>query len=1078
MGKRKIILFLLMLFFSLGSAVAQQKTITGKVVDRNGQPILGATVAVKGTTIGTISDDNGVYNLRIPNGSKSDTITVSFLGMQTAYMPVGNNTTINVTLIEDDVNVEEVVVTALGISKQRKAVGYSTAQVSGDELAEVKTSNPVTALAGKVAGVDIASNAGPGSSQNVMIRGAASFSENQPLYVVDGVPLINATPNYTGDNLNNKTDFGSGLNAVNPNDIEAMTVLKGAAATALYGSRAANGVVLITTKSGKNTSGKMTVTYDGSINIKRVGVIAKSQEIFGQGWSYNYATEENGNWGPKYTGLPQSWGFVVDNAQQVANFSYLKNRVRDFYELGLGNSHTISASGGNETTTYYFSVSNDNEDGVNPGDYDKYNRTTISTRGSHKWNALTVTSSLNFSNEKTSAVPTGQGAGAVTQDIWDNPNNISLVDLKDMDNVFNQNSNFYTLYGYNPYYILESNRAQMHRNKLYGKFQADYQIFKDLRFTYRFGGDLENTHLEAWRSIITFEKGSPQDINGGTTKPGYYYKQKRSRYEINNDAFLTYNKQLSEAWNINAVAGINIMETQANYIYGSLEELDIDGFYNFANGTADATTKESYTKKRMIGIFANVDLDWNRMVYLTLTARNDWSSTLPKKNNSYLYPGATLSWVFTELNSDSHIGPITFGKLRASYGWTGKDATAYYVYDIYSKANFVNPGYSGVNDFQFPAGGVSSWNLSNMMGNPDLKAELTNEYEFGLEFDLFNGLIGFDGDYYNKFTKNLIDQLSVDYSTGYTYTMANIGDIRNQGYELSVYGYPVKKDNFKWKLTVNFSQNFNKVERLDLSEVGLSGFKGCEIFAVEGKAIGQFKSNVAERIKHDGKEYVVVSETGRPAKSANTVFLDKDVNEKFRAGLTSRWEYKNFSLSATFDLHYGGYFYSKTKAYLGWTGAGYETTQNDRNPFIIPNSVIACSKDDKGAFKVTNISNDGEEQVSYYKENTTPMGFGEYSYYYSEGEDYDNTFVIDRSYLKLRNVTFSYTLPKNLVSKLKLQDIRVSATAGNILLWTPKENCYVDPENSTFDSGIKAKFGEWMTNPSNQVYTLGLSVKF
>ena len=236
------------------------------------------------------------------------------------------------------------------------------------------------------------------------------------------------------------------------------------------------------------------------------------------------------------------------------------------------------------------------------------------------------------------------------------------MDLKDQDNVFNQNSNFYTLYGYNPYNILKSNRAEMHRNKFYGKFQADYQIIKDLKFTYRFGGDVENTNLKSWRSIISFEKGSPQDVNGGTTQAGGYYKTKISRYEINNDAFFTYNKQLNEKWNINTILGLNVMETQENSMYGELTELDVADFYNFSNGTSDATTKETFSKKRMIGTFVNVDLDWNRMVYITLTARNDWSSTLPKKNNSYTYPGLTLSWVFTELGNEGKLGPLTFGK--------------------------------------------------------------------------------------------------------------------------------------------------------------------------------------------------------------------------------------------------------------------------------------------------------------------------------------------------------------------------------------------------------------------------------
>ena len=1094
MGKRKLVSLLTLLLICLTSVIHAQTTISGTVKDANGAPVLGSTITIKGTTIGTISDENGNYNLHVPAGAKADTIVFSYIGKQTQTLPTNGKATFNVTLEDDDVAVDEVVVTALGISKGRKAIGYSTVQVSGDELTQGQVTNPMEALAGKVAGVDISAAPGPGASQNIMIRGAASFTNNQPLYVVDGIPFINTqtSGDYKGasingatgthknlDNLNNQANLGSGVNAINPNDIESMTVLKGAAATALYGSRAANGVVLITTKSGKNTNGKMTLTYDGSINVERVGYISKSQDRWGQGWFRDFdnafSREENGNWGPEFTGQYQPWGNVYNNSQQVAKFEYLDSRIRDFYELGVGNSHAVSATGGNDKTSYYFSVSNTHNDGVIPGDYDTYNRTTISTRGSHKWGIATITSSFNFSNEKTKAVPSGQGTSMI-QSLWDIPNNISVVDLKDLSNIFNGVDYFFTPFAMNPYYLLENQASELHRNKIYGKFQTDLQIFKDLKFTYRFGGDVQFSNTETFQSIIKYGEDSPiAEISTSNERNGYYFNSHNTIYEINNDMFFTYNKALSDAWNLNAILGYSIMETKSNTIYGEATALDLENFYSLKNTINDATAAQNYEKKRMLGAFANIDIDWNRMIYLSLTVRNDWSSTLPKENNSYIYPGITASWVFTEHGNDGHLGPLTFGKVRASYGFTGKDAEPYSVYNIYTKAQYINPGYNNVSSMLFPINGVNSWMQYDVKGDLNLKPEMTNEYEFGLELEFFNGRLGFDGDYYNKYTKDLIEYLPIDYSTGSRYIITNLGDVRNQGYELVVHATPIKKQNFAWKVSANFSQNFNRVEKLNAEEVNLGGFSGCQIYAVEGQAIGQFKCTVGKKITDsNGNVHTVVDGKGLVIDSENQEYVGKDINEKFRAGFTTGFDYKGFSLSATFDLHYGGYMFSHTKSYLGWSGAGYETTFNDRNLFVVPNSVVAVDSPEDADYIITE-----DLETLYYAINETPLALGEIPTFYSGGGfDKYNDLIIDRSYLKLRNVTLSYSLPQDLVRKWKLQDIKFSLSAANILIWTPKENCYVDPETTTYGSNIMSKFGEYFANPTNQVYTFGVSVKF
>lgn len=1080
MNKRKLIIFLLFMIFCISNTMAQN-TITGKVTGDDGQPVIGASVAVKGTTIGTISDVDGSFTLHVPQGNMNDTIQFSYIGMETIAEPIAGRSSISVVMHDNDVSMDEVVVTALGLSKDRKAIGYSALQVSGEELVSSKTTNPMAALSGKVAGVEIIGNAGPGSSQNVMIRGASSLSQNQPLYIVDGVPLINRITN-TGDGLNYATDMGTGLNAVNPNDIEAMTVLKGAAATALYGSRAANGVILITTKSGKNTNGKMNISYDGTLTLQRVGMLPRVQEKYGEGWYGIFSTVENGNWGPAYTGTPQAWGYVYENQRQVANYEFLPTRLRDFYETGIANSHTVAASGGNASTNYYVSLSNDHENGVLPLDYDTYNRTTFATRASHKWNKFTFSSSFNVATEKVHQVPAGQSR-SLGQNLFNSALHISLVDLKDEDNPFNSNDYFFTPYGQNPYWCIRNMAAELHRNKIYGKFQADYQIYKDLKFTYRFGGDVENTKTESMRNLFTFTPGSPQYVDNNNTvvdDSGYYKLEKATEYEINNDAFLTYTKNITEDLGVSAIAGFSAMETSWNYLNGEIQSLVLPGFYNLTNSTAEPTTTTKLEKIRRIGLFANVDFDYKRMVYLTLTARNDWSSTLPTNNNSYAYPGITLSWIFTELGDEGKLGPLTFGKLRAAYGWTGKDASVYTIYDFYAPTTIVNPGYPDVNDFQFPANGVNSWSVSNQMGNPELKPERTNEFELGTELIFYNGRFGIDASYYNKYTKDLINRLSLDVSTGYTSTFANIGDVRNKGYEISLFGYPVKTKDFSWKLSANVAQNKNKVEKLMLDEILLEGFSTCAIYAVEGQSVGQFKTTQALTVENGGKSYVVVDAKGCPVETDNE-YIGRDINEKIRVGLTSAWQYKNFGLEATLDLHMGGYMFSNTKHNMGWTGSGYETTLNDRNPFIIPNSVLEVNAGTKGAIEVEMP----DHSKKYYVENTTaPLAANNgktgalHTFYSNGGLNCGADDVIERSYMKLRNASFYYTLPGSIAAKLKLQDVRFSFNAGNILLWLPKSNGYVDPESTSYGTGIGAKFGETNTNPTNQIYTFGVSVKF
>jgi TonB-linked SusC/RagA family outer membrane protein len=1051
--KRKLTMFLALFFIGIGIVTAQTQ-VRGTVVDESGQPVIGATIQIKGTSQGTVTDVDGRFNLSAPaNG----TLVISYVGMQTQEVPV--QPTVNVTLREDTEMLDEVVVTALGLTREKKTLGYGVASVSADEITRSKAVNPISALQGKVAGLDVSSSsANPGGTQNVAIRGYSSFGNNQPLYVVDGVPITNAQ-NRSGTDLNSQADFGSGINALNPNDIENITVLKGSAASALYGSRAAQGVIMITTKSGKNTDGKFLIAYDGGLTVQQVGRIPTEQTMFGQGWSGDRALDENGSWGAPFDGKDRVWGNIVDNSQQIKPYVYLNNRIRDFYDFGVGYNNAVSLTGGNDKTQFHASVSQNYIDGPIPTNDDSYKRYTIASNGSHKANKVTVSSSINFSSERNEVSPTGQD-NSIYRSLSEIATDISIVDLKDFNNKFNNVDNYFTPYGMNPYYMLHIREAVQNKYKFFGKVQLDYDILDNLKFTYRFGGDYESSIADTHSDAIKFSPGSPNE-GSSNENPGWYDQTRRQRIQVNHDFILNYQDQFGD-FSLNAIAGGNTNEQSYNAIGGQITSIDIPGFYDFTNSLSPSTATQASTLYRLWGMYLNADLGYRDYLYLTLTGRNDYSSTLPSGKNSYFYPSGMLSFLLTDYlkGKDVDTGILDFAKLRLSYGRTGKDAGLYAVNARLAAAEISNPGYPNVDYLTFPIGGVNAYSVSNTAGNINLKPELTDEFEIGADLNFFKHRLGLELSYYNKMTNGLIATLPIDPTTGYTSQMANLGDVRNQGIELLLNISPIRSKDFQWDISYNFTKNYNKVERLDVPEVFLGGFGGIGIYAVEGEPIGQFKSQKALKVEIDGVEHTVVDGNGNPQPTPNEVYLNKDINEKYRMGLTNTFTYKGLSLSGTFDFRYGGNIYSYTKDYMHWVGSGPETVYNDRNPFIIPNSVV-------------------DNLDGTYSENTTPVDpTALHTFYSNGGFDYSDFAVIDRSYLKLRNVSLVYELPKSLVTRLGITRLSASLTASNILLWTPAENQYIDPEITTFGNNIAAKFGEFGTTPPYQTYVFGLNVTF
>ena len=1056
---RKLIYFFFCFFISIGFAAAQTFKVTGTVIyEDDNEPVMGATVIVKGqTSIGTITDIDGNFSLDVPDNS---TILISYVGMTPKEVKADPQRHMTIRL-SSNLQLDEVVITALGITREKKALGFAATAISGSDITASQRANPMSALQGKVAGLEVSSSPGPGTTQNVIIRGASTFGKNQPLYIVDGVPLTNEQnrANEDNDNLNNQVDFGSGINALNPDDIETMTVLKGAAATALYGSRAANGVIMIKTKSGSNTNNRIQLEYDGGISLSRVGFLPKEQKQFGQGWSGDRYLEENGNWGPAFDGKDRVWGNVVDNSQMIKPYKYLENRIRDFYTTGVGYKNSLSLLGGNDKTNYFFSFSQNHQDGPIPTDNDSYDRYTLSTRGQHKAGKLTISSSVNFSTEKNKTVGSGQGT-SVFRSLQEIPTDISIVDMKNYKEKFYDLDTYFTPYGLNPYFALHENGASQNKQKLFGKAELNLDVTEGLALTYRFGGDYETSRLEMYQSIVSFSEDSPNAA--GPANAGSYEERRRERVQLNHDIFATYNSRIADVFSINAILGYNINERTYTWLMGKVNSIDIPEFYNLVNSLSPSVSKQRTEKHRIIGAYANVDLGYSDFAYLTLTARNDWSSTLPKQERSYFYPGATFSFLLTDFmrQRDMNTGMLDFAKLRVAYGMTGNDFNPYYIYNRYVSGLSINPGYPNIEDLTFPLGGVNSYTLSDRLGNETLKPELTREFEVGAELRMLDNRVSVDFSFYNKFTKDLIEVLPRDPSSGFFEMVSNLGDVRNKGFELSLNLTPLIIRDFSWDIGWNYTINKNKIERLDVDEVLLSGFGGAGIYAVEGKPIGQFKVNTARKVEIDGEEYTVVDGAGMPMQSADQEYFGKDINEKYRMGLTNTFRWKGLALSATLDFRYGGYIYSYTKDYMHWPGSAPETVLNDRYPFMVPNSVV--------------INADGS-----YSENTNPVDpTALHTFYSNGGFDGPAYAVIDRSYLKLRDVSLSYQFTKNVCEKLKIRGLRVAANASNFLLWKAKENQYIDPETTTFGNDMDAKFGEFGANPTNSSYTFSLNISF
>jgi len=1071
---RKLTFFIACLFLiGVGLVNAQTKSVSGKVLSaEDGQPVIGASVMVKGTTTGTITGVNGDFTLVMQGNAK--TLVVSYVGMKTIEIEAKNGVTIK---MESDTKViDEIVVTAMGINRSAKSLGYAASTVKSEELTRTTPLSVTNGLTGKVAGLNISSSGGTGTSEKVIIRGITSFNNNQPLYVVDGIPIQNS---FMGVGAQNQAvDFGNQAGDINPDDVESVTVLKGASSTALYGSRAANGVILITTKRGTKDS-KIKVAYTGTATVSNVLRVPQFENMFGQGWPLlNQAGTpepglgENGSWGPKLDGLMRKWGaplgdngvYSATGTQRTKPFSFVENNLRNFYENGLELTNNISISAGNQNTSFVISYNNVSSDGILPSDADKYNRNTFSVRGDANYKKFHANVDINYVRKDIRQVRAGQGGatGATTfQDIIQTPVDIDYQLLKDINDPYNNIDNFYTGYAQNPYWIIANNQSVYQDDRAYGKVELNYDIMPGLKATGRLGADFTNARTKGWAAQVLQSAAGWAMQFSSKSIPGNYEEDYVSYGQLDATTMLSADYTIASDFRVTGNLGWNLNQRTKSEIDAYQGALDVPLWYNLTNGTSLATTTTSVYTRRLIGLFLQGDVSYKDWAFLGLSARNDWSSTLPISGNSFFYGGANVSVVLTDAVKSLKTNTLNYLKLRGGLGQTGNDASVYLTNNKFVPTQIA----LGFGNLYLPLSSISGITESNTLANQSLKPEITTESEVGLDMKMFNNRLGLDLAYYNRDTKNQIIVAGISPESGYTGKVRNVGWINNHGIEVHLFGSPIKTKDFEWELGVTYAKNWSLVKELWDNVQNYQWTSGYDVtyMMLKGQPVGMFQVPKIRTVTDAASPYygkTVVNSSGLPVILSNEFNTIGSSNFDYTMGLSTSFRYKSLSLNVVFDYRQGGYFFSNTARMLDWNGNGTNTMFNERQPFLVPNSVK-------------------EITTGVFAENDIPLmtssGVLNYWNYSSANKGMEANTVLPKTYVKLREVSLNYAFPKSWFAKSPIADVQFSLIGRNLLMWTAAKNNFVDPDQSNYGNDITSNFGEFSSAPS--VRNMGASLK-
>lgn len=1037
------------------SALAQEKVVSGVVRDTDQKPIPGANILVKGTLRGTSSDMNGEF--RITVGQADKVLQVSFVGMHPVEVEIGNSSFLEI-IMSEGIEVEEVIVTAMGIRRSEKSLGYAVTQVTGEDISGSNESNLINALSGKVAGLDISSSGGGvGSSSRIIIRGVSSISsDNQPLFVVDGIPVIN--------NLRSRgtVDYGNALSDINPADIESLTVLKGASAAALYGSQAANGAVIITTRSGRSGAG---FEFNSGVSFDRPFRLPDYQNKYGpgndpSGWNYWESGQESYYaYGPELdkglTGV--DWTSRLDeNGDPIpVELKSYKDNVRDFFQTGITFNNNLSFSKGEtDKYSYRLAYSNMTQQGM------LYNtdlsRNNISINASANINPkLVVTSSMLYSNTFSGNRMAGDNYPEnPVKSAFFMPRSTNSDDLRNWrellaDGVplpyeYNGNNPGIVAPGYcsatsdyypNPFILLERLNNEFSSNRYFTVIGARYNFNESLSLEAKYSSEYIDEQI-----AVKADEGVRHWTGSVYSYKGYYSRNLTKRKNSTMNAMIFYRKDLGFI-NLNAFLGAERRDAMMDWESMSAPELVIPGVFNMSNSKGTREAANGYSQSRLNSIFGNLDISFQKGIYLTLTGRNDWTSTLPAANRSYFYPSASLSWVVSE--AFSMPASVSFMKLRLNASQVGAGTSPYQLQKSYFNLNRLDNIYEA--------------SVENSLKNPNLKPTRTQQYEAGLDLRLFQSRLNLDLAAYSGRSFDQISWIVTPPSAGYTYRAVNVGEITNKGLELMFTAVPLKKQNLEWNMAFTWSRNINEVKSLaegvDALPIGYA-YSGIRTEARPGSAYGNM---IGFRFRRD-PDGNIIHVNGLPA-IENQESVVGNITPDWLGNLSTGLRYKNLNLFVQFNGKFGGDMFSLTTQWLRQYGLATETENLYRQGSIVGKGVMEVAQGDEVIYVPNNVS----------------VSFQDYNYRLNQYGLHEPV-IFDASYIKFKEARITYDLPRKILGNLPLRSVSISMVGRNLALLFANVP-HVDPESAVSASPYYQGF-ELFNMPTARTVSFDITIKF
>jgi TonB-linked SusC/RagA family outer membrane protein len=1038
-------------------AAAQNKTVTGTVTSEQGSPLANVSVVVKGTTTGTSTNADGFFSISVP--PNRNTLVFSYVNMLTKEVNINNQTSLTVRLQANNSNMQEVVVTALGITKERRTLGYATQNIKNDALVDKGETSLLSALQGKLAGADITTASGAaGASTSIILRGITTFTGSQsPLMVVDGIPISDNVDEstvglYSSQSSNRAVDL-------NVNNIESVNVLQGPAAAALYGSRAAHGAIMITTKKGSGKKGILDITFVSTYTQQKVYGFPELQNKYGQGANGILNAVSTNSWGPAFASTPSLSNVLIVGAvpqyvngvnytsgQTVPHQAYPDN-IMSYFKTGLVLEQNLSINSGDNKNYINVSIGNTKQDGILPNT--SFKRTNVGLNASSYLNdkLLIRGGATYFSTNQVSITQGNNPTYSSYATVVRMPRSINFDYYKNNYTTANGYNNWFVPNIYNaaiqdssaqqdnPYYAAYKNPIRGNVSRILTNLTIAYDVAPWLNVSYRAGVDVYTDRrkrtitLGSAQVVRSTFNGSPGVTTGGIMEDMFY------RNEVNGDLMINAKKDnvFVKGLNANLLLGHNINQRKFQQLNQTGYGLTVPGFYNISNASNLSLTGEYNSVRRLWGAYGQLSLAYNNYLFLELTGRQDHSSTLPKSKNAFFYPSASLSFVLTDaLKTKSTV--LSFAKLRAAYAKVGNDAPPYVLSNTFASYTDGN----NVANYAFPFGNIAGFGANLTLGNQELGPEFTSTLDFGANVGLFNNRLNIDATIYNSISTDQIVQVATPPTTGYQAKYANIGRMTNKGIELTVSGTPIKTKNFAWNISGNFSLNRNKVTYIapgvESFSFGGTSFSGLVPTVAVGEPYGIIRGS--KFVTNPQGERLIDSTTGLYANYVTNVTV-LDPNRDWIAGLTNNFTFKNFSLSVLVDYKKGGQFESFTYAVLTGTGAS-KVTENRDQPYVLPGVIDIGG----GKYKPNNIQIAGQPFFQTGVGNTT-------------GASTSNEFYIfDATTFRVREVSIGYDILGRQLKTKAIKTIRLSVYGRNLYFFAP--NSPIDPELSTQGGGTNS----------------------